>query len=298
MFNNNAQRNFEWFEASFTKKIQQIIYESNQDNASWIRDFFISILLAILPLACELIMNQQQQSQQAAITNNQQATLPTSASHIVQLICTYATIISLIGLVIWVIHCIWKYNKAVQKFKKRIIPHTIKGKYSIEESVHYFDNDVCNDLILSKHYLSLASSEENNAAKEFYLIEALHYYYKSIRIFNIICNSHATKDLQQLFVCNHSGTDKRIDVVRLINYLALIKSISIVVNSNDDPSIYQGALDYNESFSLIVSNLNSTYTTLQNHFPTVSQFATENPELIQITKDIRERIASKKPTTI
>ncbi len=51
-------------------------------------------------------------------------------------------------------------------------------------------------------------------------------------------------------------------------------------------------------FSLIVSNLNSTYTTLQNHFPAVSQFATENPELIQITKDISERIASKKPTTI
>ena len=91
MFNNNAQRNFEWFEASFTRKIQHIIDENNRDNTSWVRALFISILLAILPLACELIMNHQPES-------NQTETL--TVSGIVHAICMYVTIVSLIGLVI------------------------------------------------------------------------------------------------------------------------------------------------------------------------------------------------------
>lgn len=286
MFKNNAHRNFEWFEASITKKIQQIINESNRDNASWIRDLFISILLTILPLACELIMNQQVVGQHTPPTNN---------SGIIQTICSWGTIISLIGLAIWLIHCIWKYNKAVQRFKKRIIPHTIRGTYTIDESVHYFDNDVCNDLILSKHYISLASNTNNPAEKEFYLIEALHYYYKSIRIFNIICNSHNSEDLQNLFVCHHAGTDKRIDIARLINYLALIKSIRIPIDSNTELSIYKGVLDYNESFGLIASTLNSTYTTLQEQFSMISQFAQANKELIQITKEVYTFYCSRTP---
>lgn len=297
MFNNNAQRNFEWFEASFTKKIQQIIDESNRDNASWIRDLFISILLTILPLACELILNQQVEIQQTSTANNPQAIETVSNSQIIQTICSLGTIISLIGFAAWIIHCIWKYNKAVQKLKKRVIPHTIKGTYSIDESVHYFDNDVCNDLILSKHYISLASSEKDPAGKEFYLIEALHYYYKSIRIFNIICNSHKAEDLQKLFICNHAGTDKRIDIVRLVNYLALIKSIKIPVDSNANLSIYQAVIDYNKSFGLIVSTLNATYTTLQEQFPTVSQFAQANEELIQITEDVNTHVSSPQNTT-
>lgn len=277
MFNNNAQRNFEWFEASFTRKIQHIIDENNRDNASWVRDLFISILLAILPLACELIMNHKPESNQTEIS---------TVSGIVHAICMYGTIISLIGLVIWIGFCVWKYNKAVQKFKSRVIPHTIKGKYSLDESVHYFDNDVCNDLILAKHYISLSSQEPDAAGKEFYLIEALHYYYKSIRRFNIICKSHDSADLQKLFTSNRAGTDKRIDIVRLMNYLALIKSIKIPVSSDDDLSIYRGVFDYNASFSLIVSTFNSTYSILQAQFPLIAQFAQNNVELIQITQDV------------
>ena len=283
MFNNNAQRNFEWFEASFTRKIQHIIDENNRDNASWVRDLFISILLAILPLACELIMNHQPESNQ---------TETSTVSGIVHAICMYGTIISLIGLVIWVGFCVWKYNKAVQKFKSRVIPHTIKGKYSLDESVHYFDNDVCNDLILAKHYISLSSHEPDAAGKEFYFIEALHYYYKSIRRFNIICKSHDPADLQKLFTSNRAGTDKRIDIIRLMNYLALIKSIKIPVNPNDDLSIHKGVLDYNASFSLIVSTFNSTYSTLQAQFPLIAQFAQKNVELIQITQDVANHVLS------
>lgn len=292
MFKNNTQRNFEWFEASFTKKIQQIIDESNRDNASWIRDLFISILLTILPLACELIMNQQ-----TSTVNNSQSIVAINNPQIIHTICSLGTILSLIGLATWVIHCIWKYNTAMQKFKKRVIPHTIKGTYTIDESVHYFDNDVCNDLILSKHYISLASCEQDPAGKEFYLIESLHYYYKSIRIFNIICNSHKSEHLQNLFVCNHAGTDKRIDIVRLINYLALIKSIKIPFDPNANLSTYQGVIAYNESFSLIVSTFNSTYTTLKEQFPTVSRFARSNPDLIQITEDVNTHVSSPQDTT-
>ena len=281
MFNNNAQRNFEWFEASFTRKIQYIIDESNRDNASWVRDLFISILLAILPLVCELIMNHQSESSQTATS---------TVSEIIHAICMYGTIFSLIGLAIWIVFCVWKYNKAVQKFKSRVIPHTIKGKYTFDESVHYFDNDVCNDLILAKHYISLSSHEPDAACKEFYLIETLHYYYKSIRRFNIICKSHDPVELQKLFTSNRAGTDRYIDIVRLVNYLALIKSIKIPFNPNDDLSVYKGVLDYNASFSLVVSTFNSTYVTLQAQFPIIEQFAQKNDELIRITQDVTEHV--------
>lgn len=283
MFNNNAQRNFEWFEASFTRKIQHIIDENNRDNASWIRDLFISILLAILPLACELIMTHQPASSQ---------TETSTAAGIVHAICLYGTILSLIGLVIWIGFCIWKYNRAVQKFKSRVIPHTIKGKYSLDESVHYFDNDVCNDLILAKHYISLSVNETDAAAKEFYFIEALHYYYKSIRRFNIICKSHDNAGLNKLFTSNRAGTDKCIDIVRLINYLSLIKSIKIPVDSTDDLAIHKGVLDYNASFSLIVSTFSSTYSTLQAQFPIINQFARDNGDLIQITQNVSSYVSS------
>ncbi len=287
MFNNNIQRNFEWFEASFTRKIQHIIDESNRDNVSWIRDLFISILLTILPLACELISNHQSNSSEAKAS-----TMP----DIVQTICMYGTVISLVGLVIWIVFCIWKYNKIVQKFKSRVIPHTINGKYSIDESVHYFDNDVCNDLILSKHYIALALNESDLAGKEFYLIEALHYYYKSIRRFNIICKSHDANVLSKLFTSNRAGTDKYIDLVRLINYLALIKSIKIPINpkdnSPDDLLIYKRVLDYNNSFSLIVSTFNSTYATLQAQLSPIADFAQNNEKLIEITQNITNYISA------
>lgn len=282
---NNSQRNFEWFEASFTKKIQHIINENSRDNASWVRDLFISILLAILPLACELILNHSS-------ANNQAGSL--AKSNVVYTICTYGAVISLVGFVLWAGFCIWKYNKAVQKFKRRVIPHTIKGTYSIDESVHYFDNDVCNDLILSKYYISLSMSEMDVAVKDFYFIESLHYYYKSIRRFCIICKSHNDADLQKLFTSNRAGADKRIDIIRLLNYLTLIKSIRIPVNSKDDPSIYEIVLNYNASFELIVSTFASTYLTLQEQFPLISQFSKENEELIQITQDINEHILHTK----
>ena len=134
--------------------------------------------------------------------------------------------------------------------------------------------------------------EWDAAGKEFYFIEALHYYYKSIRRFNIICKSHDSTDLQKLFTSNRAGTDKRIDIVRLINYLALIKSIRIPVNPNDDLAIHKGVLDYNASFGLIVSTFNSTYSTLQAQFPSIAQFAQNNVDLIQITEDVANYVLS------
>lgn len=276
MFNNNAQRNFEWFEASFSKRIQQIIDESNRDNASWIRDLFISILLTILPLACELISDHQATNQNANTA---------SGVNIIQTVCTYGVIISMVGLLCWIIYCIWKYNKAVQRFKNRVIPHTIKGYYSIEECVHYFDNDVCNDLILSKHYIELAKSAPDSASIEFYFIEALHYYYKSIRIFTIICNSHEPNQLTALFKSNRAGTDKCIDIVRLVNYLSLISSIQIPA-AEYDPSLKDEILEYNTSFGLIVTTFDSIYHKLQGVLSPVSQFASKHPTLIRICNNL------------
>ena len=280
---NNTQRNFEWFEASFSKRIQHILDENNHDNASWIRDLFISILLVILPLACEIIMSQHKTEQNAE---------DITVSKIIYSICACGAILCIVGLIVWTIYCIWKYNKTVQKFKRRTVPHTIKGTYSIDESVHYFDNDVCNDLILSKNYILLALQEKDAASKVFYIIEALHYYYKSIRIFTIICNSFAPCDLQKLFVSNHPGTDKQIDIVRLINYLALIKSIKIPVDKNEDSSIYTEILDYNASFGLIISTFNTVCHTLTQQFPAVSQIVNNNTNLIQITSDIATYVES------
>lgn len=280
MFSNNIHRNFEWFEASFTRKLQHIIDESARDSASWIRDLFISILLTILPLAFELMSTITSGSDQS------EAWLG-----IAQKILMGGTILSLFALVIWIFVCIWKYNKLVQKLKGRIVPHTIKGHYSMDESVHYFDNDICNDLILSKYYISLATNELDSAGKEFYFIEALHYYYKSIRIFSIICQSCKTNTLNVLFTSNRAGTDKRIDVVRLINYLALIKSIKIPVDSKCDLSIYKEVLEYNKSFDLIVSNFNSTYATLKKQLTAVAEFAQKNDNLIQISQDVARHVS-------
>lgn len=262
--------------------MQHIIDENNRDSASWVRDLFISILLTLLPLACELIVSQPVNSQPSS--NN-------GSSWIIQTICTYGAIISLVGLFVWIFVCIWKYSKAVKKYKQRIIPHTIKGTYSIDESVHYFDNDVCNDLILSKHYISLAESEEELAAKEFYYIEALHYFYKSIRIFCIICKSHEDSALRQLFTTRCADTDKRIDIVRLVNYLSLIKSITIRGAHQTDTILLKEIVNYDNSFSAVRDTFTDEYARLKKLFSSVSEYAQNNPTLIEITTEIRNYIS-------
>ncbi len=284
MFKNNSHRNFEWFEASFTKKIQHILNESNKDNISWVRDLFISILLTIIPLICELILSLQPEYCQTCATEINSISIQTKFIYI---ICICLASISILGLVIWIGVCIWKYNKAIQKFKSRIIPHTIKNKYSFDESVFYFDNDICNDLILSKHYITLSLNEPDSASKEFYLIEALHYYYKSIRRFNIVCHSHSDSELQILFSSDRAETDKYIEIVRLTNYLTLIKSAIIPLDPSIDHSIYDSILKYNDSFSIIVSTFNTAYSKLQTQLTEIHRFAESNNDLIQIVKEIK-----------
>lgn len=81
------------------------------------------------------------------------------------------------------------------------------------------------------------------------------------------------------------------------NESALIKSIKIPFDPNANLLTYQGVIDYNESFSLIVSTFNSTYTTLKEQFSAVSQFAQASPELIQIIEDVNTHVSSPQDTT-
>ena len=282
MIKDNFHRNFEWFEASFTKEIQYIFNEYNQNNVSWVRDLFISILLTIIPLACELML-----SLRTDISSENGIVVSTE---FVYKLCIYIAYASIAGLIGWIVFCIWKYNKVIQKMKMRIIPHTIKNRYSYNESIYYFDNDVCNNIILSKNYIALSLNETEISSKEFYLIEAIHYYYKSIYIFNIICFSRNSSELQRLFSSGNIETAKHIDTMRLINYLSLIKSIKIPFDSSNNFSMYDNIYKYNSSFELIVSTFNSAYCKLQEQLPIIEQFAknNNNNNIIRIIEDIEK----------
>ena len=83
-----------------------------------------------------------------------------------------------------------------------------------------------------------------------------------------------------------------INIHKIRNYLALIKSIKIPINTEDDLLIYKRVLDYNNSFRLIVSTFDSTYAILQAQLSPIAAFAKENKELIGITQNIMSRIST------
>lgn len=204
VFNKSPQRNFEWFEISFTQKLQEIINENQKDSYSWIRDSFISLFLAMLSLLCQILDN-------------------TKHHHILTVVFTIASIISAVGLLGWLLFCAVKYSKRVARMKERLVPHSIKDSISVVESVKLFDNDVCNNLVLSRNYIELAKCETEDPLIEFYLIESVHYYFTSIRLLNKIILAN---DFDKLFA-KDSGVEKRINLLRLKNYLTLLGAITI-----------------------------------------------------------------------
>lgn len=246
MFNNTPQRNFEWFEISFSKKIQTIINENKEDSLSWIRDLFISLLLAFFSLFCELFN-----------TNN---------SPTLQVVLKCGTILSLLGLLVWFAICIIRYNKRIKKIKSRLIPHSSKNFYTIDESVQLFDNDICNELILSSNYITLADATKDESLKKFYYIEAIHYYFKSIRGFNSICVS-ASKNLDELF-SNESGCARKINTLRLKNYLELVGSIRLNPSAISD-TISEDIDEYYNSHSVVRNAFSQTLSSLKAKYPNI-----------------------------
>lgn len=257
MFNKTPQRNFEWFEITFTKKIQTIISENKEDSLSWIRDLFVSLLFAMLSLLFQILDNDEH-------------------SPLLQLIFKWGTIVSLIALALWFVICVIRYNKKLKQIKSRIVPHSVKNYYSIDESVQLFDNDICNELVLSQNYIELANIATEPPLKEFYLIESLHYYFKSIRVFNVICNSNALEDL----FTTESGIGKKINIIRLQNYLELIKCIKIDI-SNLDSDIISHIKEYRDSYNVVKESFDQTLILLKNKYPTIQRISSLS-DIIQI----------------
>ena len=94
-----------------------------------------------------------------------------------------------------------------------------------EECIQLFDNDICNELVLSKSYLKNAINESDDDLIEFYLIEAVHYFYKSIKSFCDICNSN---DLTEIFSSDKTEATKKINIIRLENYYHMLNSTKII----------------------------------------------------------------------
>lgn len=258
MFNKTLQRNFEWFEITFTKKMQAMINEHKEDSLSWIRDTFISLLLTILSLAFQLLEND-------------------NGSEKVQMLVYWGTTISIVGLAVWFLVCAIRYNKKIKGIKTRIIPHSSKDNYSIMERVELFDNDICNDLVLSKNYIDLAMEVSEPSLKEFYLIESMHYYFKSIRIFNIICNLNELNDL----FTTESGVGKKINILRLQNYLELVKCIRIDESKFDTITI-QRAKEYRTSYDLISESFKQTLMNIKNKYSTMQRIANLENDIAHI----------------
>lgn len=258
MFNKTPQRNFEWFEITFTKKMQSILSENKEDSLSWIRDLFVSLLFTMLSLLFQILDKGQN-------------------PQVLQLIFKWGTIISLILLVAWFIICIIRYNKKLKQIKTRIVPHSVKNYYSIDESVQLFDNDICNELVLSKSYIDLAMTASDPSLKEFYLIESLHYYFKSIRVFNVICNSN---DLEDLFT-TQSGIGKKINIIRLQNYLELIKCVKID-DSKLDADTIQHIKEYHNSYDIVKESFNQTLTLLKNKYSEIQRINTLPNDMVQV----------------
>ena len=239
MFNKTPQRNFEWFEVTFSKKIQTIINDNKKDSLTWIRDLFVSLLITIFSLFCQFV--------------------DADNSPTLQIILQYSTVFSIVGLLGWFLFCIIRYNKKIKNIKNRIIPHSTKKSYSIDESVQLFDNDICNELILSKNYISLANSTTDEALKKFYFIEAIHYYFKSIRDFNNICTS-ASENFDELF-CDKSGLARKINLYRLANYLELIKSVKID-RTDLSENLINDINNYFDSYSVVTQAFINTLSAL------------------------------------
>ena len=258
MFNKTPQRNFEWFEITFTKKIQTIVSENKENNFTWIRDLFVSLLLAMLSLLFQILDNDKY--------------LPK-----LQMVFKWGTVISLSVLALWFGICVIRYNKKLKQIKARIVPHTTKNYLSIDESVQLFDNDVCNELVLSKSYIDLAITATEPSLKEFYLIESLHYYFKSIRVFSIICNSNAPK----LLFTTESGIGKKINILRLQNYLDLVKCIRIDASHFDSDTINH-IKEYRTSYDVVIESFNQTLILLKREYTTIQRISGLS-DIIQIT---------------
>ena len=178
------------------------------------------------------------------------------------------TIVSLIALTLWFVICVIRYNKKLKQVKARIIPHSIKNYYSVDESVQLFDNDICNELVLSQNYIDLANAASEPSLKEFYLIESLHYYFKSIRVFNVICNSNPLEDL----FTTESGVGKKINIIRLQNYLELIRCIKID-DSKLDSDTKKHIKEYRDSYNVIKEAFDQTLILLKKQYSTIQRIS-------------------------
>lgn len=256
MFNKTPQRNFEWFEITFTKKIETIINGNKEDSFSWIRDAFVSLLLTMFSLVFQILDSDKYSS-------------------CLQKIFNIGTIASLIGLACWFLFCVIRYSKKIKKIKSRIIPHSIEDYYSIDESVRLFDNDICNELILSKSYIDLAMSVAEPYLKEFYLIESLHYYYKSIRVFSVVCNSNKLDDL----FTTRSGVEKKINILRLQNYLELVKCVKIDESKFDVVTV-QHIKEYSDSYNKVKESFNQTLALLKDKFSMIQRINDLNNDIV------------------
>lgn len=244
---NNSQRNFEWFEVSFSKKIRNIINENNSTTFEWIRDTNITISLALLSLACQIWVENGQTEKMQKFLN-------------------FCTIIFFAFLLVWLIICIIRYAlkfQRVQKIKKRVIPHNSFKKMTSEECIQLFDNDICNELVLSKSYLKNAINESDDDLIEFYLIEAVHYFYKSIKSFCDICNSN---DLREIFSSDSVEATKKINIIRLENYYHMLNSTKIIRAALKSGFDFSRVDNYVKSFDYIRMNYLKTWELISRTF--------------------------------
>ena len=237
---NNSQRNFEWFEVTFSKRIRSIINENNSTTFEWIRDTNITISLALVSLECQILAENGQTEKMRTILN-------------------LGTLAFFAFLFVWLIICIIRYAlkfREIQKIKKRLIPHNPFKEMTPEECIQLFDNDICNELVLAKSYLKNAINESDDDLIEFYLIEAVHYYYKSIKSFCDICNSN---DLMEIFSSDSTEATKKINIIRLENYYHMLDSTKIIRGQLKQGFDFSRVDSYVQSFEYIKMNYSKTW---------------------------------------
>ncbi len=254
---NNSQRNFEWFEVSFSKKIRNIINENNSTTFEWIRDTNVTISLALLSLACQIWSENGQKEK-------------------VQKVLNFGTIFFFIFLLVWLIICVFRYAlkfKRIQNIKKRVIPHNPFIKMTSEECIQLFDNDICNELVLSKSYLKNAINESDDDLIEFYLIEAVHYFYKSIKSFCDICNSN---ELTEIFSYDKTEATKKINIIRLENYYYMLNSTKIIRGQIKNGFDFSRVEAYVNSFECIRMNCLKTWELVNRSFTEFNSLLSSN----------------------
>lgn len=254
---NNSQRNFEWFEVTFSKRIRSIINENNSATFEWIRDTNITISLALLSLACQIWAENGQTDK-------------------MQIVLDYCTLVFFVFLLVWLMVCIFRYAlkfKKIQMIKKRVIPHNPFRKLTSEECIQLFDNDICNELVLSKSYIKNAINENDDDLIEFYLIEAVHYYYKSIKSFCDICNSN---DLKEMFSSDKADATKKINIIRLENYYHMLNFTKIIRGQIKNGFDFSRVETYVRSFECIKTNWLKSWELIENTFTTLNGSLSSN----------------------